>query len=106
MTTGPAIRCGAHGGGWFTKPMDMRICERSGGRLHRHVVAVREQFQATGSRSFAVEEDRITVTPSGMTDVALELAERSVVQADGRQVRGATVLASCDDPARFLADLT
>lgn len=70
------------------------------------VVAVKEQFQATGSRSFTVEKNRITVTPSGMTDVVLDLAENSVVQAKGRKVRGATVLAGCDDPARFVAHLT
>lgn len=70
------------------------------------VVAVKEQFQATGSRSFTVEEDRITVTPSGMTDVALSLAEAAVVQVKWREVRAATVLASCDDPAHFVGHLT
>lgn len=70
------------------------------------VVAVRKEFHTTGSRSFAVADDRITVTPSGMTDVVLQLAETSVVQAGGREVRGPTVLASCDNPDRFIQHLT
>lgn len=41
-----------------------------------------------------------------MTDVALSLAEAAVVQVKWREVRAATVLASCDDPAHFVGHLT
>ncbi|RLZ04060.1 hypothetical protein CWC38_02265 [Kocuria tytonicola] len=70
----------------------------------KDVVDAHEKFLSWRTRSFAIhqEADRapaVSLTPSGMTDVTLQLTEGSVVHAKHRMLIAPTIHVGCDHPA-------
>lgn len=76
------------------------------------VVGARANFYNWGTRSFAIHEEpecapAVSLTPSGMTDVTLHLAEGSLVHAKHRTLIAPAIHVSCDRPSelvRYLRD--
>lgn len=71
------------------------------------VVDARENFQSWGTRSFAIHEEAgsvpaVSLTPSGMTDVTLQLDEGSAVHAKHRTLIAPTIHVGCDRPAELV----
>lgn len=74
------------------------------------IAGARKDFRSWRSRSFALHENvdgapAVSLTPSGMTDVALHLTPDATVRVGTRTLTGPVIHVTCDDPAELLDHL-